>query len=34
MAAVVFWRAGLMLKTLRGRLGLSKNPPHAAAAEP
>ena len=34
MAAVVFWRAGLMLKTLWGRVGFSKNQQPSAAPEP
>ena len=34
MAAVAFWRAGLMLKILWGRLRFSKNPPVSAARVP
>jgi hypothetical protein len=33
MAAVAFWRAGLMLKTVWGRFGLSKNQQVSARAE-
>jgi hypothetical protein len=34
MAAVAFWRAGLILKTLWGRVGFSKNQQPSAAPEP
>ncbi|MGB8984928.1 MAG: hypothetical protein WCC12_23895, partial [Anaerolineales bacterium] len=34
MAAVAFWRAGLMLKTLWGRFGLAKPPQASAGLEP
>jgi hypothetical protein len=34
MAAVAFWRAGLMLKTIWGRIGFLKSPQVSAEFEP
>jgi len=34
MAAVAFWRAGLVVKTIWGRFGFSKNPQASAEREP